>query len=162
MQALWQATRCLDDENAIAALESAVHSRFLTRSQVREICERAPRRLHDGISRMVDNSGSGLETIARLRLQRAGYDVIAQAKVAGLGHQDLLVDDCVALEIDGGQWHGASQFEVDRERDLQATRLGRRTLRLTSRQVLTTWPDTLTAIARAVADSPGVRNRGHF
>ncbi len=160
MQALWQAIRCLDEENAIAALESALHKRFLTSSQVAELCRLAPARLRDGIARMVDDSGSGLETIARLRLQRGGHDVISQAGVPGLGHQDLLVDDCVALEIDGAQWHGADQFESDRERDLHAARLGRRTLRLTARQVMGDWPDTLTAIERAVDDSRRVRSRG--
>jgi len=159
-QAMWQAIRCLDEENAIAALESALKTRFLTSAQVSEICQLAPARLHDGIGRMVADSGSGLETIARLRLQRAGHTVVPQPSVPGLGHQDLLVDDCVALEIDGEQWHGADQFENDRERDLHAARLGRRTLRLTSRHVLTAWPDSLTAIERAVLDSRRVRNEG--
>ena len=162
MQAMWQAMRCLDEENAIAALESAIHKRFLTASQVDELCRRAPTRLHDGISRMVGDSGSGLETIARLRLQRAGHSAISQPAVPGLGHQDLLVDDCVALEVDGEKWHGPDQFEVDRERDLQAARLGRRTIRLTSRHVLANWPDSLTAIERAVADSRRVRNEGRI
>ncbi len=160
MQALWQAVRCLDEENAIAALESAISLHFLTPAQMMKICDRAPARLHDGIARIVPDSGSGLETIARLRLQRAGHDVVAQAGVPGLGHQDLLVDDCVALEIDGAAWHRAAQFETDRERDLHAARLGRRTIRLTSRHVLNDWPDTLTAIERAVSDSQQVRNRG--
>ena len=160
MQATWQAIRCLDEEHAIAALESALHLRFLSRTQIAEICACAPARLRDGISRMVPHSGSGLETIARLRLQRGGFDVVSQADVPGLGHQDLLVEDCVAIEIDGEQWHGADQFATDRERDLHAARLGRRTLRLTSKHVLNAWPDTLTAIERAVADSKRVRNRG--
>jgi very-short-patch-repair endonuclease len=160
MQALWQAIRCLDEENAIAALESALHLRFLSEREVRLICDRAPLRLRDGISRMVGDSGSGLETIARLRLQRAGHRVETQPGVPGLGHQDLLVDECVALEIDGEEWHGESHFETDRERDLHAARLGRRTIRLTSRHVLSGWPDALTAIERAISDSRHVRNRG--
>jgi very-short-patch-repair endonuclease len=160
LQTLWQAIRCLDEENAIAALESAVHLRFLSRLEIAYLCTRAPARLQDGIGRMVDNSGSGLETVARLRLERAGHRVEAQAGVPGLGYQDLLVDGCVALEIDGAEWHGEQQFETDRERDLHAARLGRRTIRLTSRQVLSTWPETLTGIERAVADSRNVRSRG--
>ena len=160
MQALWQAIRCLDEENAIAALESALRLRFLSPEEIRLLCDRAPARLRDGIGRMVDNSGSGLETIARLRLQRAGHHVATQAGVPGLGHQDMLVDGCVALEIDGAEWHGENQFETDRERDLHAARLGRRTIRLTPRHVLSGWPDALTAIERAVSDSRHVRYRG--
>ena len=79
-----------------------------------------------------------------------------QARVPGLGHQDLLVNDRIALEIDGETWHGADQFEADRERDLHAARLGRRTIRLTSHHVLDQWPDTLTAIERALADDSRV------
>jgi very-short-patch-repair endonuclease len=160
MQAMWQAIRCLDEEHAIAALESAIHQRFLTPDEVATICANAPGRLRDGISRMVTDSGSGLETIVRLRLQRAGFDVTSQANIPGLGHQDLLVFDCVAIEIDGFEWHGREQFETDRERDLHAARLGRRTIRLTSRQVLDTWADSASAIERAVADSQSVRYRG--
>lgn len=156
-QAMWQAIRCLDEENAIAALESAIHKRFLSASEVQAICDRAPERLRDGISRMRNDSGSGLETIARLRLERAGFTVTTQAGVPGLGHQDLLVNDCVAVEVDGHEWHGADRFEIDRERDLHAARLGRRTIRLTATQVLGRWPDALTGIERAVKDSERVR-----
>jgi very-short-patch-repair endonuclease len=151
-QAMWQAIRCLDEENAIAALESALHNRFLSAADVADVCARAPVRLADGISQMVSDSGSGLETIARLRLTRAGFRVNTQARVPGLGHQDLLVNDRIALEIDGEAWHGADRFESDRERDLHAARLGRRTIRLTSHHVLDRWPDALTAIERALAD----------
>jgi very-short-patch-repair endonuclease len=157
MQAMWQAIRCLDEENAIAALESALHKRFLSASELRILCDRAPARLHDGIRRMRNDSGSGLETIARLRLERAGFVVTTQASVPGLGHQDLLVNDCVAVEVDGEEWHGADQFQIDRERDLHAARLGRRTIRLTSNHVLGNWPDSLTAIERAVRDSSAMR-----
>lgn len=155
-QALWQAIRCLDEENAIAALESALHRRFLTRSEVDEVVALAPSRLSTEASRLISNSGSGLETIARRRLIRAGFEVTPQAGVPGLGHQDLLVNGRLGLEVDGEAWHGPDQFEVDRERDLHAARLGRRTIRLTSRQVMDEWPDVLTAIERALADSAPV------
>lgn len=162
LQAVWQAIHCLDEENAIAALESAVHERFLTSSQLARITSIAPKRLADGISRLVRNSGSGLETIARLRLERAGHTVATQAFVPGLGRQDLLIDDVVAVEVDGEAWHGNEQFHVDRSRDLQATRLGRRTVRITATHIRNDWANTLTAIERAVDEAKLVRNRGTF
>jgi very-short-patch-repair endonuclease len=162
MQAMWQAIRCLDEENAIAALESAIRKRFLSKPEIAQISALAPVRLHDGISHLVDNSESGLETITRLRLLRAGFDVVGQAVVPGLGHQDRLINDAVALEIDGEEWHGRDQSQTDRERDLHAARLGRHTIRLTSDHVLGNWPDTLTAIERAVADSQHLQNQGRF
>lgn len=157
-QSLWQAIRCLDEENAIAAIESAIKTRFLTRAAIDAVVALAPGRMADGLSRIVNDSGSGLETIARLRLERAGFEAIAQPAVPGLGHQDLLINGCVGIELDGEEWHGHDQFEADRERDLHAAILGRRTIRLTSRQVFHHWPDVLSAVERAVRDSHGVRN----
>ena len=162
MQAMWQAIHCLDEENAIAALESAIHERFLTSSQLARITSIAQGRLEDGIGRLVRNSGSGLETITRLRLQRAGHTLTTQAFVPGLGRQDLLVDDVVAIEVDGEAWHGPEQFHRDRARDLQATRLGRRTIRITANHIRDDWPATLVAIERAIEEAEYVRNRGVF
>lgn len=45
INAVWQAIHGLDEENAIACLESAVHDNFLTVDQVQEICRAAPARL---------------------------------------------------------------------------------------------------------------------
>ena len=78
LQSLWQALHCLDEENAIAAMESAMWTGFCRPEQIRQLALHAPRRLHDGIRRMVTNSGSGNETIVRLRLERAGFTVVAQ------------------------------------------------------------------------------------
>ncbi len=152
-QALWQAIHCLDEENAIAALESAIHESFLPFEQVIAITRLAPRRLEDGIRRMVKNSGSGNETIVRLRLQRAGFRVEPQAFVPGMGHGDLLVDDCVGIDVDGRRWHGSDRFAIDRDRDLHIEGLGRHALRLRAAHIHESWPHTLAVIERAVSDA---------
>lgn len=153
LQALWQAMRCLDEENAIAAMESAVHEGFLPLDEVRRLGRLGPRRLQDGIRRLVPNSGSGNETIVRLRLERAGYRVEAQAPVPGMGHEDLLVEGCVGIDVDGRRWHGEDRFAIDRDRDLHVEGLGRHVLRLHTGHIFDTWPHTLTVIERVVADS---------
>lgn len=154
MQALWQAMRCLDEEHAIAAMESAVHENFLTTTQVMRLARLAPRRLEDGIHRLIVNSGSGNETIVRLRLQRVGYRVEAQGYVPGMGHEDLVVEDCVGLDVDGRQWHESDdRFANDRDRDLHVEGLGRHTLRLRASHIYDSWPHTLAVIDRVVSDA---------
>jgi hypothetical protein len=152
-QALWRALHCLDEENALAALKSAIHEKFLPEGEVRRIARLAPRRLQPAFSRVVPNSGSGNETIVRLRLERAGHEVVAQGFVPGLGHQDLVVDDCLGLDVDGRRWHGIDRFAEDRDRDLQSEWLGRHVIRIRTSHIFATWPFTLEVIERAVGDA---------
>lgn len=159
LQALWQAMHCLDEEDAIAAMESAIHEGVLGTDEVMLLTIHAPRRLADGIGRLVPDSGSGNETIVRLRLQRAGYSVVSQGVVPGMGHQDLVVEDCVGIEVDSREWHGPEQFAPDRDRSLLAEGLGRRTLRLRPSHIHDSWDRTLAVIDRAVTDAMAVR--GH-
>ena len=161
MEAVWQAIHCLDEEHAIACLESAVHEGFLTIVQVRELCGQAPARLAGGIQELEFTSGSGMETIVRRRLRHVGYSVVAQVSIAGIGDEDLVVEDCVALETDGEKWHGPDRFHADRIRDLKTEGLGRRAIRLTHDQIFYEWETTLAAIARVVADAQRGRS-GRF
>jgi very-short-patch-repair endonuclease len=158
-QALWQAMRCLDDENAIAAMESAIRRKFLSEVEVRRLGVIAPRRLGFGIRHLVGDSGSGNETIVRLRLIRAGYRVDSQGRVPGLGHQDLIVEDCIAIEVDSKEWHSDEQILVDVERDLRSEGLGRHVIRIRPAQIQQNWRGTLAVIDRAVADAKRIRRR---
>lgn len=159
-QALWQAILCLDEENAIAAMESAIHEGFLPELEVRRLGRLAPRRLQDGIRRIIGNSGSGNETIVRLRLERVGYRVQAQGHVPGMGHEDLVVEDSVGLEVDSRNWHdGQDRYTIDRDRDLHVAGFGRPLLRLRPAFITETWPQTLAVIDRTVADARRERQR---
>lgn len=158
MQALWQAIRCLDHENALAAMESAVHEGFLTWAEVMRLAAHAPRALQPDIHRMIPNSGSGNETIVRYRILGVGYRVEPQGYVPGLGHQDLVVEDCVGLDIDGRKWHEhEDRFAIDRDRDLHSEGLGRHVLRIRPAHIFETWPHTLSVIDRVVADALRLR-----
>ena len=159
LQALWQAMWCLNEENAIAAMESAIHEGFLPERQVRRLGRLAPRRLQDGIRRLVVNSGSGNETIVRLRLERFGYHVVTQGNVPGMGHEDLVVEDCVGLEVDSQRWHDGNRYTIDRDRDLHVAGFGRPVLRLRPAYVHESWQQTLAVIERIVADARRERSR---
>lgn len=152
--ALLQSLQCLDEENAIAALESAVHEGFITRAELAEVCAMAPLRLAAGIGEIELTSHSGYETILRRRLRHAGFRVVAQGELPGAGHQDLVVEDLVGIEADGRTWHDtASQFIVDHDRDIRSMSLGRGVLRLAYREIFLYWETSLLAIERAVADA---------
>jgi hypothetical protein len=154
LQALWQAIHCLDTENAFAAMESAIRRDFLSETAVRALAAAAPRRLRALIPLLISNSGSGNESIVRLRLVRAGYPVVAQARVPGLGRQDLLVDDVLAIEVDSREWHGDDdQLALDIERDLVSVALGRPVIRIRPTHIHDSWERTRSIIDRAVRDA---------
>ena len=160
MQALWQAIRCLDSENAIAAMESAIKKEFLTEAEVRRLGFHAPRRMQPHIRQLVVDSGSGNETITRLRLEEAGYRVEVQGEVPGVGHQDLVVNELVGLEIDSKEWHDDDeQRGIDVDRDLVSEGLGRHVLRIRPSHVHVSWPRTLAVIDRVVADAERLRRK---
>jgi hypothetical protein len=95
----------------------------------------------------------------RRRLERIGYTVTVQPFVPGMGHGDLLIEDCVGLDVDGREWHGEDRYEIDHARDLHAEGLGRHVLRLSTRQIHVTWDTTLATIERVVSDAIRDRDR---
>ncbi|MET0954913.1 MAG: hypothetical protein ABWY68_03115, partial [Cryobacterium sp.] len=159
VEAVWRAIHCLDEENAIACLESAVHEGFITKDELMEICAVAPERLQAGIAEIEFTADSGQETITRRRLRHAGYHVVAQETPRGMPAEDLVVEDCVAIETDGKKWHGPERFQADRDRDLLYEGLGRRVLRLTQRHILAEWETTFLVIKRVVEDAQREQQR---
>jgi hypothetical protein len=157
LEALRQSLHCLDTENAIAALESAGHENMAPRAEITRLFLAAPRRIIRATKALEFESGSGNETIVKVRLRQLGYRVTAQGYVPGLGHQDLVVEDCVGLDLDGRRWHGEDRFAIDRDRDLLSEGLGRRALRLRHAHIHESWPQTLSVIERAVADTLALR-----
>jgi very-short-patch-repair endonuclease len=152
-QALHQAIRCLDTENAMAAMESAVKRRFLPEAAVRRIGALGPSRLQPQLRNLVTTSGSGNETIVRLRLVTRGFEVEPQGYIPGLGHQDLVVDGLVALEIDSKEWHEGEQRATDADRDLVSEGFGRPVLRIRPAHIHVSWPHTLSVIERVLRDA---------
>ena len=157
MQALWQAIHCLDPENALAAMESAIRRELLSEADVRAMGAMAPPRLQPVIHQLVANSGSGNETVVRLRLRAVGFRTVAQGYVPGLGHQDLVVEDCVALEVDSAEWHEGAQRATDADRDLISEGFGRHVIRIRPAHIHAYWPQTLAVIDRAVRDAQRLR-----
>ena len=149
---LRQAMGCLPPDDMVAALESALHLRKISRSTFDRLIEEAPARLRSTLREAEPGAQSGYETLARLRLRRMGYRVVIQAAIPGVGHVDALIEDAVALEIDGRAFH-AETFVEDRRRDLAAEWIGIRVLRIPATMVNSDWHYVASTITRMVKDA---------
>ena len=134
------AIRCQPRLDAIATLDSALHSRVLSLASVRAIIEPLPRKYHAMLALVDGSAQSGLESKARISLLGCRVKVRSQVAITGVGHVDLLIGDRLVLELDGHRWHSAKEdFEEDRRRDLELTRVGYLVVRLSYDQVTWRW-----------------------
>ena len=95
-------------------------------------------------------SQSVLESTARVRLCSRGWRVRSQVRVGDLGAIDLVIDDHVALELDGRSFH-ESTFETDRRKDLAIAQEGRHAIRVSTRMLRDSWSEVEGAIGAALA-----------
>lgn len=102
------------------------------------------------IAHWVDpRSESVLESVARVRLVRAGFPVLSQVPVGWSQSIDLVIADHVGLELDGKQNHEAS-FEKDRRKDLRISAEGRHPLRVSYSMLLGSWLEVEGAVRAAL------------
>ncbi|WP_157802359.1 glycyl-tRNA synthetase [Diaminobutyricimonas aerilata] len=148
---------------AVAAFDWALHSGRLERSDIDGLIEELPARAQV-LRELVDGRRESLpESLVCTRAQLAGHRVRAQVRITDtLQRIDVVVDDIVAVEVDGKEHHLLA-FERDREKDLAITRDGYHPLRPTARLVFDRWPEVLAAIRAAIAarrSGAGVGNSG--
>ncbi|WP_411719792.1 hypothetical protein [Mycetocola sp.] len=153
VDAVLQAIRCLGPDDALACVESALHMKFLSDDQLDLVFLHAPARLQPILSGIDRGAQSGYETFARLKLLRAGFAVRTQGHVPGAGPVDIIVEECVGLEVDGEKWHGPERFLHDRTKDRNAELQGMRMLRIGGFHVFDDWDTTRAAIRRMVTDA---------
>ncbi|MCU1528203.1 MAG: hypothetical protein JWP75_1966 [Frondihabitans sp.] len=136
-------------EEAVALIDWALHSELLSLDEVPGIVSRLPidaRRIVDWVDPDCESIG---ESITRTRLRAAGYEVTSQEPVNGHQRIDLVVNDVVAVEVDGRTFH-ESTFESDRTKDLAMVREGRIALRFSYSMIRTLWSQIVVAIEAAV------------
>jgi very-short-patch-repair endonuclease len=105
-------------DSLIAAVDSALNKKLLTRSEYHRLLAALPVRL-GSIAKEVDGSAmSGTETHMRLSLVRAGYRVRTQVTIPNVGTVDMVVEEWLILELDSKKHHDGetNQFR-DRTRD---------------------------------------------
>ena len=100
------------------------------------------------VGRIVPQSQSIIECMARYWLRRAGFHVESQVNIPGMGHLDLMVDGRLGIETDGAGFHmDRASFEEDRRRWNVTTRLGIPTL-VVSYPLLLNRPEEFIAMVR--------------
>jgi very-short-patch-repair endonuclease len=125
-------SRCLPPTPALVVVESALR-KGASISEI-EAClwgrgSGAARAL---VRRADPRSGSSGETVARIAIEDAGFNVQSQVHVPGVGWVDIIVEGRVVVEIDGLAYHGdARQFAADRRRDAALVAMGYLVLRFT-------------------------------
>ena len=125
-----QSLRCLPELDGLVIAESAVVLKGLPLGALRlRLTGRNDLRPRLVVAKIVPQSQSIIECMARYWLRRAGFHVESQVNIPGLGHIDLMVDGRLGIEADGARYHmDRASFEEDRRRWNVATRRGIPTL----------------------------------
>lgn len=141
--ALLDACRCLPVHKAAILLESALEKRCISRPQVEEVLAALPVDISRQLSRVRSDAGSGTETRVRWWLESLHVHVRAQVLVLPWARVDMLVGKNWVIECDSHRFHElASQYSLDRERDLALRAQGFTVTRLTYEQVFRDWERT--------------------
>lgn len=143
--------RCSDAETAVATLDTAIGTGLVDKSAIGRIFRDEPPRLVLIASRARPGSDSGVESIARQRLESRGLRVRQQIALPGVGRVDMAVEDRLFVEIDGYEFHSSPHdFARDRRRDAAFVLGGHQRLRFTAVDVLREWRRVEHTILRAL------------
>ncbi|MGP6169716.1 endonuclease domain-containing protein [Microbacterium sp. A204] len=144
--AVLQATLCQDPRAAIATLDSLLHLRLATRTQLIGLFELLPVRLQPILSLVDGTAESGPETYMRLILRTLGVRFETQVVIPGVGRVDFVIEGWLIIECDSKEFHEGWNKQVeDRRRDIAAAGLGYTTIRPIASDIL--------------YDSPSVRQK---
>lgn len=147
-------------ERAIAAIDWALHSGSIQLFDVEVLL------LSTGGRYRIDDFDPGCqslpESLARTRFRAAGHSVRSQVPISTGESIDLVVDEIVAVEVDGHKYHNSS-FVRDRVKDLNETIEGYVALRPPATTVFYDWELVAAAVEAAIAarhPSPHLGNSG--
>ncbi|WP_167137832.1 DUF559 domain-containing protein [Diaminobutyricimonas sp. TR449] len=136
--ALLTFARSDSEEHALAAIESAVYLKRVSRTGMAALLTRMPRRIRRRAKRLMYLSESGLETIGLIRCEPFGLPLQQQVRI-GPDRVDLVIDGWLIIEWDGDAYHDPVQ---DRRRTNRLIRAGYRVLRFGAHDLLRAWEET--------------------
>lgn len=151
-------------EDAVAALDWALHFHLIDRGDVERLMLRLPHNL-SWIAGWADAACESLpESFSRTRFRLAGHAVRSQVPLPSEERIDLLVDGVAAFEVDG-RTHHADSFLPDRAKDLRITIAGFHALRPAASMIFRNWDDVYLAVSIALIERgralpPPVGNSG--
>lgn len=142
---------CLPTEAALCVLDSALNKQLVGIAGLERLLTDT-RRGHRLLPLLDPAAESGLETIVRSRLERAGIRTRSQVKIEGIGRVDLLVGERLVVECDGRAHHDDPRARArDRHRDLLLSARGYLVIRLDIAQITRDWMLTLAVIRDLIA-----------
>ena len=142
------------EDDAVACLDSALRHGLIDAIELELIRRRLPGRLRYIADVADGRSDSYPESVARRRLAREGIHAEPQVCVLGERWIDLLIGNCLAIEVDGAGKYTedmtpeeiARRMNADRQRGAFLEALGYHVIRLSYFMVVFDWPATLDMI----------------
>jgi len=149
--ALVQIIRCQEPRFALAALDLALHERRIRPRDLDVIFAQVPA-AHQFLRPKINaRSEAGQETVVRQLILDAGLRCEIQVSIDGVGRVDLLVEDCVVVEVDSQGFHKEwDQHVRDRTRDLLLAERGYLSLRVLYQHIMFEPEAVIAAIRRLV------------
>nr|WP_225224943.1 DUF559 domain-containing protein [Cellulomonas sp. JH27-2] len=146
---------CCDPVAALVSIDSGLNKRRTTAARITAaLPSNAPALARIVLSRADGRSQSPLETVARVALVAAGFEVDAGRFITGVGYVDLVVGGRVVVELDGFEFHRSrAQFREDRRRDRALVAEGYLVLRFAAEDVLYRTDELVAAVACACAQA---------
>ena len=149
--ALAQLIQCQPRHFAVAALDTALHEKCVSPSQLDEIFANVPakyRVLRDQIDARAD---AGQESVLRQIILKAGMRCDIQVTMRGVGRVDVLVEGCVVVEADSNAHHKSWEQHIrDRTRDRILAGQGYLTLRVLYQDIMFDPAEVVGAIRKLV------------
>lgn len=135
--AVLQSILCQEPRAVIATLDSVLHLRLATMSQLRDLFAGLPTRLQVILNLLDGSAESGLETYMRLILRALGLRFETQQTLPGVGRVDSIVEGWLIIECDSREFHeGWEKQAEDRRRDIAAAGSGYTTIRPLASDIL--------------------------
>lgn len=152
LQCLLSMARCQSPERVVAAVDSAIRAKLVSRGQWRRATVGVPERLKALLDEADGVAESITESVMLFRLRRLGLHPRQQVAFAGVGDVDFLLGERLVIEVDGRAFHSDEErFERDRRRDARLSVHGCRVLRFSYKQVFERWAEVRAAIFAALA-----------
>ncbi len=159
--ALDAAGDCLDEEWHLAAVDAALNRGVILLGDVAGFTRTSRERREFLLAFADARAEAPGETIARVRLARAGFSVRPQAYVEGAGRVDLEVDGLLILQVDGYEPHSSKRaFVRDRRGSRAVIRAGRPQLSYAASELLGEYSPDLVGEVRDALNSWRARDLG--
>jgi very-short-patch-repair endonuclease len=152
-RALADAIVCLEGEALLATVESVLHRELIDFDTWQTMLARMPSAVRSQLARASDRSESGIETYFVTRMRLPGIRVAQQVWI-GRDRVDVLLGDCLVVELDGLAFHESHRDYV---RDARLVLNGCYVLHFSSHQVLRDWPSVEAVVLAAIARGDHLR-----